>query len=76
MNGIHGRTSSYFLAALMCWVTPAALADEPSASQQQVAPQYNTDSQALVDEITSSQRACQKRGWKKRWGRRVTRKAC
>ncbi|MDN7133743.1 lytic murein transglycosylase B [Halomonas sp. MC140] len=54
MNGIHGKTSHYFLAALMCWVTPAALADEPTqASQQQVAPQYNTDSQALVDELVA-----------------------
>lgn len=54
MNGIHGKTSSYFLAALMCWVTPAALADEPSqASQHQVAPQYNADSQALVDELVA-----------------------
>lgn len=54
MNGIHCKTSSYFLAALMCWVTPAAFADEPSqASQKQVAPQYNADSQALVDELVA-----------------------
>ncbi len=54
MNKVQGKTSRYFLAAMMCWVTPIAIADEPSqgeAAPQHFAPQQNADSQALMEEL-------------------------
>ncbi|MGY0552960.1 lytic murein transglycosylase B [Vreelandella sp. 2A-K22] len=56
MNKVQGKTSSYVLAALMCWVTPVAFADQPSPQAQfetphHFAPQQNADSQALVEEL-------------------------
>ncbi len=56
MNKVQGKTSSYVLAALMCWVAPVAFADQPSPQAQfetphHFAPQQNADSQALVEEL-------------------------
>ena len=73
MNKVQGKTSSYVLAALMCWVTPMAFADQPSPQAQfetphHFAPQQNADSQALVEELV-------KTGWQKHWVRRAIPKA-
>ncbi|MBF58750.1 MAG: lytic murein transglycosylase B [Halomonas sp.] len=56
MNKVQGKTSSYVLAALMCWVASAAFADQPSQQSQfeaprHFAPQQNADSQALMEEL-------------------------
>lgn len=51
MNRVQAKTSSYLLAALMCWQTPAAFADEPSSVSQYFAPPQNADSQALMKEL-------------------------
>ncbi len=51
MKKVQGMTSSYVLAALMCWVTPAAFADEHLQVSQYFAPQQNADSQALMAEL-------------------------
>jgi len=56
MNKVQGKTSRYCLAAMMCWVTPISIADEPSEGGQQAAPQHfapqqNADSQALMEEL-------------------------
>ena len=55
MNKVQGKTSSYVLAALMCWAAPT-FAEQPSqgaqsAAPQQFAPQQNADSQALMVEL-------------------------
>lgn len=56
MNKVQGKTSSYVLAALVCWATAVAFADQPSqgsqfAAPQHFAPQQNADSQALMGEL-------------------------
>lgn len=56
MNKVQGKTSSYVLAALMCWAAPAAGADQPSQGAQLFAPQHfaplqNADSRVLMEEL-------------------------
>ncbi len=56
MNKLQGKTSSYVLAALICWAAPVAFADQPSqgsqfAVPQHFAPQKNANTQALMDEL-------------------------
>ncbi|MDQ7733612.1 lytic murein transglycosylase B [Halomonas sp. SpR1] len=55
MNKVQRKTSSYVLAALVCWAT-TTFADQPSqgsqfAASQHFAPQQNADSQALMGEL-------------------------
>lgn len=56
MSKVQGKTSSFMLATLMCWVAPMVLAGEPSqgnqhAASQHFAPQQNAESQALMKEL-------------------------
>ena len=48
MNKVQGKTSSFFLATLMCWGAPTAFADE---SSRHFAPTQNADSQVLMEEL-------------------------
>ena len=78
MNKVQGKTSSYVLAAPMCWVAPGGFADQPSPQAQfetprHFAPQQNADSQALVEELV--EQGFRKTGWQKRWVRRAIPKA-
>lgn len=48
MNKVNGKTSSCFLAAIMCWVSPSVFADEPD---QHFAPTQNADTRVLMEEL-------------------------